>query len=89
MKPIVTLTMNPALDISLAVERVENKTRSAVGAGDSFVGALVLQLADDRPPEEAYRYALAAGAAALMTPATELCRPRDVEHLYRQLAGQE
>jgi hypothetical protein len=25
MKPIVTLTMNPALDISLAVERVEKK----------------------------------------------------------------
>lgn len=67
----------------------EVETRSAVGAGDSFVGALVLQLANDRPLEEAYRYALAAGAAALMTPATELCRPRDVEHLYRQLAEQK
>jgi len=36
-------------------------TRSAVGAGDSFVGALVLRLAQERPLEEAFVYASAAG----------------------------
>jgi 6-phosphofructokinase 2 len=60
--------------------------RSAVGAGDSFVGALVLRLAQGRPLEEAFLYASAAGAAALLTPATELCRRDDVERLYRQIA---
>jgi len=61
-------------------------TRSAVGAGDSFVGALVLRLAQDRPLEEAFLYASAAGAAALLTPATELCRRDDVARLYLQIA---
>jgi 6-phosphofructokinase 2 len=62
--------------------------RSAVGAGDSFLGALVLRLAQDRPLDDAFRYASAAGAAALMTPATELCRGNDVDRLHRQMAGQ-
>lgn len=64
------------------------ETRSAVGAGDSFVGALVFQLAQNGQLKEAFRYASAAGAAALMTPATELCRPDDVDRLDRQMAEQ-
>lgn len=59
------------------------ETRSAVGAGDSFVGALVFHLAQNGELEEAFLYALAAGSAALMTAATELCRRDDVERLYR------
>jgi 6-phosphofructokinase 2 len=66
---------------------LEVETRSAVGAGDSFVGALVLRLAQGRPLPEAFRYASAAGAAALMTPATELCRKADVDRLYEQTAA--
>jgi 6-phosphofructokinase 2 len=63
--------------------------QSAVGAGDSFVGAMVLALAEGRPLVEAFRYACAAGAAALLTPATELCRREDVERLERQLAEEQ
>jgi 6-phosphofructokinase 2 len=55
---------------------------SAVGAGDSMVAAITLALSRGRPLEDALRYGVAAGAAALMTPATELARADDVERLY-------
>lgn len=70
----------------LRLPALEVEAQSAVGAGDSFVGAMVLALARDRPLVEAFRYACAAGAAALLTPATELCRRDDVLRLDRQLA---
>lgn len=58
------------------------KVHSAVGAGDSFVGAMVYSLSSGQTIEKAFRYALAAGAAAVMTPGDELCRPEDVEALF-------
>jgi 6-phosphofructokinase 2 len=54
---------------------------STVGAGDSFLAGLVLSLAKQRPPEEALRFAVACGAAALLAPGVELCRREDVEKL--------
>lgn len=51
---------------------------SAVGAGDSFVGALVLTLAQGGRRAAALAHAVAAAAATCLTPATELCRPEDV-----------
>lgn len=59
-------------------------TRSAVGAGDSFVGAMVLKLAQGASVEDAFRYGLSAGAAAAMTPGTVLCRRADVERLFER-----
>jgi 6-phosphofructokinase 2 len=61
-------------------------TKSAVGAGDSFVGAMVWALAQGRPVEEAFAYGIAAGAATAMTTGTELCRRADVERLYGEVA---
>jgi 6-phosphofructokinase 2 len=58
---------------------------SAVGAGDSFLGALVWQLASGTDLAEAFRYAMAAGAAAVINPGTELCRPADVARLAEQV----
>lgn len=58
---------------------------SAVGAGDSFVAAMTLGLAQGRSPEEAFMLAVAAGTATVLTPGTELCRRADVERLFRQL----
>jgi 6-phosphofructokinase 2 len=55
-----------------------------VGAGDAMTGALVLALADGKSPEQALRYGVAAGAAALMTPPAELVRREDVERLLAQ-----
>jgi 6-phosphofructokinase 2 len=54
---------------------------STVGAGDSFLAALVLRLAQKRSIEEAFRAAVAAGTAAAMRPGTELCHRADVERL--------
>jgi 6-phosphofructokinase 2 len=54
---------------------------SAVGAGDSFLGALIHGLASGIDLEDAFRLAAAAGAAALLNPGTELCRAEDVRRL--------
>ena len=61
------------------------KARSAVGAGDSFVGAMTWGLFQGRPVAEAFRFGLAAGAAAVMTPGTDLCRHDDVHMLFGKL----
>lgn len=58
---------------------------SAVGAGDSFLGAMVWALAADRSMMDAFRYGVAAGSAALLTPGTELCRAADVHALLDQV----
>lgn len=59
--------------------------RSATGAGDSFVGGMVFGLAEGRSPEAAFALGMAAGAAAVLTPGTELCRREDVERLHVKL----
>lgn len=61
------------------------EVKSAVGAGDTFVGALTHGLSEGRTPEDAFTLAVAAGAAAVMTLGTELCRKADVERLYAGL----
>ena len=61
--------------------------RSGVGAGDSFVGALVLGLAKGWRLEDAARYGVAAAAAAVTTEATELCKRETVETFFAQIGG--
>lgn len=56
---------------------------SAVGAGDSMLGAVVLALAQGRELVDAVRYGVAAGAATVMRPGTQLCLREDVERLFR------
>jgi 6-phosphofructokinase 2 len=58
---------------------------SAVGAGDSFVGGMVSALASGKPLEQAFRVAVAAGSAAVLTPGTELCREEDVMRLIPEV----
>jgi 6-phosphofructokinase 2 len=58
---------------------------SAVGAGDSFLGALIWRLAAGADLRESFRQAVAAGAAALLNPGTELCRPDDVKRLAEKV----
>ncbi|PMS36654.1 6-phosphofructokinase [Trinickia symbiotica] len=60
---------------------------SAVGAGDSFLAAMVWALDHDANTEEALRYAIAAGCAAVMRSGTALCNPADVIHMYRESYG--
>lgn len=71
-------------------ERLRSPTvpiRSKVGAGDSTVAGIVLALARGWSLTEAVRFGVAAGAAAVMTPGTELSRREDAERLYQGLAG--
>jgi 6-phosphofructokinase 2 len=59
--------------------------RSKVGAGDSMTAGIVLKLAEGEQLCDAVRYGIAAGAAAVMTPGSELCRKEDTERLYKLL----
>jgi 6-phosphofructokinase 2 len=58
----------------------------SVGAGDSMVAGMVLSLARGWTLIEAVKFGMAAGAAALLRPGTELCRREDTERLYRAFA---
>ena len=62
--------------------------RSRVGAGDSMVAGIALALARGESLEAATRFGVAAGAAAVMTPGSELCRQSDAELLFDQIQRQ-
>lgn len=70
------------------VPPIHVRVRSAVGAGDSFLGAMIWALSEGTDAEEAFRFGVAAGAAAVMTPGTQLCRRSDVFELYDKLNAQ-
>jgi 6-phosphofructokinase 2 len=59
--------------------------QSSVGAGDTLLAGIVLRLRMGRPLAEAARFGVAAAAAAVMRPGTELCRREDAERLYEQM----
>jgi 6-phosphofructokinase 2 len=59
--------------------------KSAVGAGDSFVAAMVLALARGQAVRDAFAYAVAAGTAAVLRHGPHLCDPTDVDRLYAEL----
>ena len=88
----VTLGRSGALlvgrDISLRLPAIHVPVRSAVGAGDSFLAALVWRLEEGAPIEEAFRFGLAAGAAAAITSGTELCLREDVFAIYEGRLGE-
>lgn len=88
---MLAVTMGPAgailatRDGVLRLAAPEVTARSAVGAGDAFVGAMALALAQGRTPSDAFALAVAAGTATVLTPGTELCRRADVERLMAAL----
>jgi 6-phosphofructokinase 2 len=61
--------------------RPVTKIRSRVGAGDSLVGAMVLELARGNDIEAALRHGVAAASAAVLTDATQLCTREDTDRL--------
>jgi 6-phosphofructokinase 2 len=83
---VVSLGADGALLVSDNFEEqfrsLDVPVRSAVGAGDSMLGAIVFALARGWTVRNAVRYGLAAGAAAIMNPGTELCHREDVERLF-------
>lgn len=63
----------PVLDVQV---------HSATGAGDSFVAGMVWALSRGDTPGEAFRHAVAAGSAAVLSEGTGLCRRDDVLRLH-------
>ncbi len=86
----LTLGANGAMlvskDNTLRAAPLPIGTASSVGAGDSFLGAMVWAMASGRTLAEAFEWGNAAGGAALLTPGTELCRREDVERLAPRVA---
>lgn len=88
---IVALTMGDQgamLATAQAAWRAEPlpiKPMSSVGAGDSFVAGMVWAAASGSSLEEAFRYGMAAGSAALLSPGTELCHADDARRLLAEV----
>ena len=61
---------------------------SKVGAGDSMVAGTVLSLARGKTQRDSVLFGIAAGAAAVITPGTELCRREDAERLYAKMLSE-
>jgi 6-phosphofructokinase 2 len=74
-------------DRVLRLPAIPVTVRSAVGAGDSFLGAMVWAMTEGWPLEEAFRLGLAAGAAATGNAGTSLCSREDVFRLFKQAGG--
>ncbi|WP_404383007.1 1-phosphofructokinase family hexose kinase [Caenispirillum salinarum] len=90
---IATLGAEGALvvtaDAAMRLRPPDVKQVSAVGAGDSFVAALVAALADGRAVEDAARAGVAAAAAAVTTTDTRLARAEDIERLTADVTSCE
>ncbi len=71
-----TLWSAPPLDVAVS---------SAVGAGDSFVGAMMWGLQRGLPLEQAFAWGIAGGTATLLSAGTALCKPDDVRRLQAQV----
>jgi 6-phosphofructokinase 2 len=71
----------------LRLRSPEVEAKSAVGAGDSFVGAMAYALSIGRKPREAFAYGVAAGTAAVLHHDPYLCTRADVDRLYAQITS--
>ncbi len=76
-------------DYTYKVTPPKVKVKSAVGAGDCTVAGFALRLSRNEPLIEACRLGGAMGAAAVMTPGTQLCRRTDVEKLLNNVKIEE
>lgn len=63
--------------------------KSAVGAGDSFLAAMIAALVDGETLLQAFRHGIAAGAATASTPGTDLCHPAQIAALLPQVGQPE
>lgn len=73
------------LDAHVQIRTPTVEVRSKVGAGDSMVAGMVLALTRGKSVFDAARFGVAAGAAAVKTEGTELCRREDAERLYKEM----
>lgn len=71
---------------ALFVPALQIEAQSAVGAGDSFLAAMLHALGEGWDASRAFRFGMAGGAAAVLTPGTDLARPEDIHRLFAQVA---
>jgi 6-phosphofructokinase 2 len=90
---ILVLSLGVAGVLWVAREGAERVTpptvpaKSTVGAGDSLLAGVVLALHRGLPLPDAVRFGVAAAAATVMKPGTELCEREDAERLFEQMAS--
>ena len=65
------------------------RVQSRIGAGDSTVAGFTVALSRNESLPDAARYAVAAGAAAVMQPAMQLCNKKDADELYKAIHAEE
>ena len=88
---VVVLSQGRAGVLFATADRLERisalsvRLRSKVGAGDAVVGGLLAALCQGKLLPAAVKFGVAAGAAAVMTEGTELCRKEDVERLFSKM----
>lgn len=92
---IVALTLGERGSLVVSAERALRvpgfavPVSSSIGAGDSFLAAMVWALNRDMAFDETLRYAVAAASATLLTEGTRLCEREQIERIYREIAGAE
>jgi 6-phosphofructokinase 2 len=86
---VLTLSHEGALlvtrDAAWRAAPLRVKIVSTVGAGDSFLGAMIWGIAKGQSLPEAFRCAAAAGAAALLSSGTELSPAEDIRRLLPEV----
>lgn len=69
----------------LLADPLQVPVAGSVGAGDSFLAGLVWALDRQNDLTQALATAVAAGAAAVMSPGTALCQSQDIQRLSQQV----
>jgi 6-phosphofructokinase 2 len=80
-------TLLTTADEQVQIQPPKVEVLSAVGAGDSFLGALVLALERDWSVADAVRYGVAAAASAVETEISRLCDRNATEAYFRQISA--
>lgn len=76
-------------DRTLSAAALDVPVSSSIGAGDSFLGAMVWALNRQAGLDDAFRYALAAASATLLTSGTRLCSAEEVERMAAEMVKRE
>ncbi|MBP0632862.1 1-phosphofructokinase family hexose kinase [Cupriavidus sp. AcVe19-1a] len=76
-------------DQTLRAPALPTPVSSSIGAGDSFLAAMVWALNRHTSKREAFHYGLAAASATLLSAGTGLCQRADVDRKYREISGDE
>jgi 6-phosphofructokinase 2 len=76
-----------ARDLKVRLRSPTVPIKSKVGAGDSMMGGVLYGLTNGYAMTDAARLGVAAGAAAVMSEGSQLCRKEDVWQLYDQVTA--